>query len=78
VDQLPPDFADSLAKVLEPGQKTMAAEIIEAATRLDDERLQKFLERFAARVRDSPAPVTADELLRFLRDSKRRGRSSAT
>jgi hypothetical protein len=78
VDQLPPDFAQSIARVLEPGQETRAAEIIEAATRLDDDGLQRFLEKFAERVRKSPAPVTADELLRFLGDSKLSGPSSAT
>jgi hypothetical protein len=78
VDQLPADFAESLARALEPGQEKRVAEIIEAATRLDDEELQVFLERFAARVRKSSRPVTADELLRFLRDPKRGGQSTAT
>ena len=78
MDLLPADFAESLARVVEPGQEKRVAEIIEAATRLDDEELQVFLERFAARVRKSPRPVTADELLRFLRDLKRGGQSSAT
>jgi hypothetical protein len=78
VDQLPADFAESLARVLEPGQDNRVAEIIEAATRLDDKGLQIFLERFAARVRKSPTPVTVDELFRFLRDATRRGQSSAT
>jgi hypothetical protein len=66
MDQLPADFAESLAKVLEPGQEKRIAEIIEAATRLDDERLRMFLERFAARVRASPEPVKPEELLDFL------------
>jgi hypothetical protein len=78
VDQLPADFAESLARVLEPGQEARAAEIIEAATRLDDQGLQSFLEKLAARVRKSPAPVTADELFHFLDDSALGGPSSAT
>lgn len=78
MDQLPADFAESLARVLEPGQEERIAEIIEAATRLDDEGLQIFLKRFAGRVRKSPSPVTADELLRFLHDSMRGGQSTAT
>jgi hypothetical protein len=66
MDQLPPDFAESLARVLEPGDDAVAAEVIEAATRLDDDGLRMFLERFAARVRSSAAPVKREELLRFL------------
>jgi hypothetical protein len=64
---LPPDFAESLARVVAPGEHEAVAEVIEAATRLDDKGLRIFLERFAARVRSSPAPVTHDELLTFLR-----------
>ena len=63
---LPPDFAESLARVVDPRQHAAVAEVIEAATRLDDQRLRIFLERFAARVRESPAPVTHEELLEFL------------
>jgi hypothetical protein len=70
MDQLPPDFAETLARVVEPGQHAAAAEVIEAATRLDDDALRIFLEKFAARVRSSPAPVRHDELLQFLRASK--------
>ena len=78
MDQLPDDFAESLARVLEPGQEKRIAEIIEAATLLDDDALRVFLERFAARVRASPAPVKPEELLRFLRASEKGGDSSAT
>jgi hypothetical protein len=66
MDQLPPDFAQTLARVVEPGHEAAVAEVIEAATRLDDDGLRIFLERFAARVRSSPAPVRREELLRFL------------
>jgi hypothetical protein len=78
VDQLPADFAEMLASVLEPGQEKRIAEIIEAATRLDDDALRIFLERFAARVRESAAPVKAEELLSFLRASERGGQSTGT
>ena len=67
MDQLPPDFAESLARVLEPGDESAAAEVIQAASRLNDAGLRIFLERFAARVRSSPAPVRRDELMQFLR-----------
>jgi hypothetical protein len=78
VDQLPDDFAESLAQVLEPGQQERITEIIEAATQLDDKGLQSFLEKFAARVRASPAPIKPEELLRFLRASEPDGHSTAT
>jgi hypothetical protein len=77
MDQLPEDFAETLARVLEPGQEKRIAQIIEAATQLDDEGLRLFLERFAARVRASPAPVKPEELVQFLRLSKADGQSSA-
>lgn len=77
MDQLPADFAETLARVLEPGHEKHVAQIIEAATRLDDEGLRLFLERFAARVRASPKPVTPEELVQFLRLSKAGGQSSA-
>jgi hypothetical protein len=70
MDSLPPDFAETLARVLEPGHDAAVAEVIEAATRLDDEGLRRFLEQFAARVRSSPAPVRHDELRQLLRESK--------
>ncbi len=64
--ELPDGFADTLSRVLEPGQREAAAEIIEAATMLDDEGLRIFLELFAGRVRTSGAPVRSDELRTFL------------
>jgi hypothetical protein len=69
MDQLPPDFAETLARVLEPGHQAAVAEVIEAATRLDDDGLRSFLDRFAARIRTSPAPVRREELLQLLRAS---------
>ncbi len=78
MDQLPADFAETLARVLEPGHEKRVAQIIEAATLLDDEGLQVFLERFAARVRESPTPIKPEELVQFLRFSKTTGPSSAT
>ena len=73
MDQFPPDFAESLARVLEPGEESVAAEVIQAASLLDDDGLRIFLERFAARVRSSPAPVRREELLGFLRVAKSEG-----
>ena len=69
--ELPDDFADSLSRVVDPRQQEAAAEIIEAATMLDDVGLRRFLQLFAARVRASAAPVTADELNRFLQEAAR-------
>jgi hypothetical protein len=69
--ELPDDFADSLARVLEPGQREAAAEIIEAATMLDDIGLRRFLQLFAARVRASDAPISAHELRKFLQQAAR-------
>jgi hypothetical protein len=71
---LPDDFADTLAQVLEPGHREAAAGVIEAATRLDDAGLRRFLELFAARVRASGSPVRYEELHGFLRVA---GRASA-
>ena len=65
--QLPDDFAETLARVLEPGHEEATAGVIEAATLLDDEGLRRFLELFAARVRASAAPVRSEELHGFLR-----------
>jgi len=67
MDQLPQDFAEAVARVVEPGHETEVAKIIEAATLLDDEGLRIFLEKFAGRVRASPDLVTHEELLQFLR-----------
>jgi hypothetical protein len=64
---LPADFADTLARVLEPGHHEAVAGVIEAATLLDDEGLRHFLELFAARIRESAAPVRYEELHSFLR-----------
>jgi hypothetical protein len=71
---LPDDFADTLNRVLEPGHREAAAGVIEAAIRLDDLGLRRFLELFAARVRASGAPIRYEELHSFLR---RAGRVSA-
>ena len=51
MEHLPPDFAETLARVVEPGQRANLADVIQAATRLDDEGLRIFLEKFTARVR---------------------------
>ena len=72
MDQLPADFAENLARVVEPGHEAAVAEVIQAATRLDDVDLRRFLEKFAARVRSSPKRVRREELLRLL-DASRRG-----
>lgn len=72
---LPDDFADTLARVIEPGSREAAAEVIRAATRLDDEQLRDFLSRFARRVRESSDPVTADELRQLLRAARSRAGS---
>lgn len=63
---LPDEFAQTLARVLEPGHEDEAAEIIQAATMLDDEGLRIFLGLFAGRVRGSGAPVRSEELRTFL------------
>lgn len=68
---LPDDFADTLARVIEPRQREMAAEIIETATMLDDAGLRRFLQLFAARVRASDSPVSAAELRKFLQQAAR-------
>jgi hypothetical protein len=65
--ELPDDFAETLARVLEHGHHEAAANVIEAATLLDDVGLRRFLELFAARIRASSAPVTYEELHGFLR-----------
>jgi hypothetical protein len=71
MDHLPPEFAEDLAQVLEPSHRGAAAEIIAAATALDDEGLRTFLELFAQRVRQSGEPVTHAEMQGFLVASKR-------
>jgi hypothetical protein len=77
MEHLPPDFAETLSRVVEPGHQAAVAGVIEAATRLDDDGLRTFLERFAARIRASPAPVTSEELQRLLHASKEGGSASA-
>jgi len=67
--ELPDGFADTLSRVIDPAQREAAAEIIEAATMLDDLGLRRFLQLFAARVRTSSEPVRADELRRFLQQA---------
>ena len=69
--QVPDDFADTLARVLEPAHHDAAARVIEAATLLDDEGLRRFLEMFAARIGASDAPVTYEELRAFLGRAQR-------
>jgi len=71
VRELPDDFAESLSKVLEPTHDEAAAEIIEAATMLDDVGLRRFLQLFAARVRASDAPIRSEELGKFLQQAAR-------
>jgi hypothetical protein len=78
MNQLPADFAETLARVVEPGHHAAVAEVIEAATLLDDDDLRMFLEKFAARIRSSPEPVRREELLQFLRESKQGGSPSAS
>ena len=75
--QLPDDFADSLSRVLDPRDHEAAAEILEAATMLDDTGLRRFLSLFADRVRESNRPVRADELRAFLEQAARGPRKGA-
>lgn len=70
-NELPDGFADSLVRVLDPRQLDAAAEIIEAATMLDDIGLRRFMKLFAARVRASDAPVRSDELRGFVQQAAR-------
>jgi hypothetical protein len=69
---LPDDFADTLARVIARDSHEAAAEVIDAAARLNDAELRDFLRIFAARVRESPAPVTGAELRRFLQAARTR------
>ena len=75
--ELPSDFADMLSRIIEPGHQADSSEIIESATRLDDDGLRKFLEKLADRVRSSAAPVRREELQMFLRESRGSGQASA-
>jgi hypothetical protein len=72
---LPADFARQLAEILEPGDEHAAAQVLQAAIRLDDARLGSFLELVAERVRSSAQPITGDELRGFLLASTRGGRA---
>lgn len=69
--ELPDDFAGQLARVLEADEHEAAAEIIEAATMLDDIGLRRFMQLFAERVRRSGAAVSADELRTYLQQAAR-------
>ena len=75
--ELPPEFADTLARVIEPGHREAAAGIIEEATSLDDDGLRRFLEMFAGRVRASAVPVTREELRMFLQAAGGGGSAAA-
>ncbi len=77
MEPLPPGFAKQLAQVLEPGDEGAAAEVIQAATRLDDARLGKFLEMLAERVRTSARPIKQSELRGFLAASTKAQRGPA-
>lgn len=70
METLPPHFARQIAEVVEPGDEGVAAEVIEAATHLDDTKLGKFLALLADRVRSSARPITRIELRSFLSASK--------
>jgi hypothetical protein len=78
MEHLPADFAKAIVRVIEPGKEAAVAEVIEAATLLDDEELRFFLEKFAERIRASPKPVTPQELVQFLHEVTSGGQSSAT
>ena len=78
MNELPDDFAQTLARVLEPDHREAAAEIIEAATLLDDDGLRHFLQLFAARVRASATPIRSEELRAFLEQAARGPRRSSS
>ena len=78
MEPLPPDFARQLAEVLEPGAEGAAAQVIQAAIRLDDTRLAHFLGLLTERVRSSPRRITSSELRGFLRASTQGGRSASS
>jgi hypothetical protein len=78
MEPLPPDFARQLAEVLEPGAEGAAAQVIQAAIRLDDARLGHFLELLTERVRSSPRRITPSELRGFLRASSQGGRAASS
>lgn len=76
VPALPADFARQLAEILKPGDEQAAAQVIEAAIRLDDARLAHFLDLLAERVRSSGRPISGSELREFLRVSAKSGRAA--
>jgi hypothetical protein len=78
MEPLPPDFARQLVEVLQPGDEGAAAEVIEAAIRLDDVRLGKFLALVAERVRSSAKPINRAELQAFLRASAKGEREAGS
>jgi hypothetical protein len=69
--ELPADFAEDLARLLEPADQEAVGRVIEAATLLDDDGLRRFLELFTARIRASGAPVRYEEVRVFLRRAQR-------
>jgi len=69
MEPLPPGFAKQLLQVIQPGAEGAAAEVIGAATHLDDARLGKFLELLADRVHSSGKPITEPELRDLLKKS---------
>jgi hypothetical protein len=69
--ELPDDFAEALARVVEPADQEAVASVIEAATLLGDDGLRRFLELFGARILASGAPVRYRELRAFLRRAQR-------
>lgn len=74
VPALPADFARQLAEILRPGDEQDAAQVIQAAIRLDDVRLANFLDLLAERVRSSARPISGSELREFLRVAAKSGR----
>ena len=78
MEPLPPDFARQLAEVLKPGDEGAAAEVIEAAIRLDDERLGSFLAMVAERVRSSARPINRAELQAFFRVAAKSERAAGS
>ncbi len=78
MEPLPPDFARQLAEVLEPGDEGAAAEVLEAAIRLDDVRLGNFLAMLAERVRSSATPINRAELRAFFRASAKGERAAGS
>ncbi len=65
--ELPPNFASLLSRVLAPGEADAAAEVIQEALSLDDEGLAAFLEAVSARMAQPDGlGVTAAELRSLL------------